>query len=245
MRRHGLSAFIVALFALLVAACSPQPNGAATSVSPTVTPVSMSATASLPAAAAVPMAAPALAGGDYRVGPLDILDVSVFQVPDLSRTVQVAANGQISLPLIGAVVAAGKTTAELQDDIAKKYAATYLQSPQVSVFVRDAQSQRVTINGEVAKPGVYPTTGPTTLVQMIAIAGGLTDLADASGVVILRQQDGKRAAAKFDVKAIQAGTAEDPLVRGGDTVVVDRSGIKATFKGLRDTLPALGVFSAF
>jgi polysaccharide export outer membrane protein len=181
-------------------------------------------------------------GGDYRVGALDVLDVSVFQVPDLARTVQVSANGQISLPLIGAVDAAGKTTAELQGEIAQKYSATYLQSPQVSVFVRDAQSQRVTVSGEVTRPGVYPTSGPTTLVQMIATAGGLTDLAATDGVVILRQEGGARTAAKFNVADIQAGKASDPLVRGGDMVVVDRSGMKATMKGLRDTLPIFGAF---
>ncbi len=153
-----------------------------------------------------------------------------------------SANGELTLPLIGVVAAAGRTTSELAGDIARKYGANYLQSPQVSVLVRDAQSQRITINGEVAKPGVYPTTGPTSLVQIIAMAGGLTNLANSTGVVILRQVQGSRTAAKFDVAAIQAGKNPDPQLRGGDTVVVDRSGMKAAFEGIRQALPVFGVF---
>jgi polysaccharide export outer membrane protein len=247
MRLSAFSFLLAVCAGLALSACtSSQPSGSFTAVAPVATPVSLQTTGSTAAAVSAPGTAASMVaaqpGGDYRVGALDVLDVSVFQVPDLARTVQVSANGQISLPLIGAVDAAGKTTAELQGEIAQKYSATYLQSPQVSVFVRDAQSQRVTVSGEVTRPGVYPTSGPTTLVQMIATAGGLTDLAATDGVVILRQEGGARTAAKFNVADIQAGKAPDPLVRGGDMVVVDRSGMKATMKGLRDTLPIFGAF---
>jgi len=240
--RSLVSMLIVGLFFVMVggllAGCASTSIGSESSVAATV-PVAFETTSSTKAAGPLPSAP---TEGDYRIGSLDVLDVSVFQVSDLNRTVQVGAGGEISLPLIGTVAAAGKTVAELQDDLAKKYGASYLQSPQVTVFVRDAQSQRITINGEVNKPGVYPTAGPTTLVQIIAIAGGLTDLADTRGVVVIRQEAGARQAAKFDVSAIQAGDAADPLLRGGDTIVVDRSGMKATFKGLQQTLPIFGVF---
>jgi polysaccharide export outer membrane protein len=230
---------------LVLSACTSSSGGS--SAGPQASAVSFQTTASTAPAAASSAVAGAPAGaavsGDYRIGPLDVIDVSVFQVPDLSRTVQVTANGQVTLPLIGAVAAAGKTTGELQDEIAKRYSASYLQSPQVSVFIRDAQSQRVTINGEINKPGVYPTSGPTSLVQIIAMAGGVTELADISGVLILRQEAGKRVAAKFDVASIQAGKAADPVLRGGDTVIVDRSGMKTTFRDLRNALPIFGVFS--
>jgi polysaccharide export outer membrane protein len=185
----------------------------------------------------------ASASDDYRIGPLDMLDVSVFQVPDLSKTVQVTSNGEITLPLIGTVQAGGKTIAELTADITKKYGASYLQSPQVSVLVRDALSQRITVEGAVTKPGVYPTSGPTTLLQTIAIAGGLTEIADAHGVVVFRQVAGKRHAAKFDFAAIRAGTADDPTLQGGDTVVVDDSGLKTTMRNIRQAIPVFGLFT--
>jgi polysaccharide export outer membrane protein len=172
-----------------------------------------------------------------------MLDVSVFQVPDLSKTVQVTSNGEITLPLIGTVQAGGKTIAELTADITKKYGASYLQSPQVSVLVRDALSQRITVEGAVTKPGVYPTSGPTTLLQTIAIAGGLTEIADAHGVVVFRQVAGKRHAAKFDFAAIRAGTADDPTLQGGDTVVVDDSGLKTTMRNIRQAIPVFGLFT--
>jgi polysaccharide export outer membrane protein len=241
MRLSTLSVLLALCAGLALSACtSSAPSGSFAAATPVATSVSLQTTGSTTAAA--PGTVTPQPSGDYRIGSLDVLDVSVFQVPDLARTVQVSANGEISLPLIGSVVATGKTTAELQDEIAKKYSATYLQSPQVSVFVRDAQSQRVTINGEVNRPGVYPTPGPTTLIQVIATAGGVTDLADTTGVVILRQSGTTRTAAKFDVASIQAGKAPDPLVQGGDMIVVDRSGMKATFKNLRDTLPIFGAF---
>jgi polysaccharide export outer membrane protein len=180
---------------------------------------------------------------DYRIGALDTLDVSVFQVPDLSKTVQVSASGEISLPLIGTLQAGGKTIAELTADITKKYGASYLQSPQVSVMVREAVSQRVTVEGAVNKPGVYPTVGPTSLLQTIAIAGGLTEIADPGGVIVFRYVGAKRQAAKFDFSAIRAGKADDPQLQAGDTVVVDESGLKTTMRNIRQAIPVFGLFT--
>ncbi len=183
-----------------------------------------------------------LTQGDYRIGPLDVLEVSVFQVPDLDRTVQVGSGGQIVLPLMGAVTAAGRTVAELQDDIAAKLGARYLQSPQVSVFVKDALSQQVTVEGAVNRPGIYPTAGNATLLQVIALAGGLNRVADKRSVVVFRQVNGKRNAAVFDFAAIQTGRNDDPAVYGGDVVVVDQSGLKATMRGIRESVGVLGLF---
>ena len=195
------------------------------------------------AVAAVADPIPAGASTDYRIGALDVLDVSVFQVPDLNKTVQVSSSGTIILPLIGQVVAAGKTVDQVQADITAKLGAKYLQNPQVSVFVKDAQSQRITVEGAVGKPGIYPTTGETSLLQGIALAGGLTDIADPRAVVVFRQVKGKRQVAKFDFKAVQAGTADDPVLRGGDIVVVDQSGFKATLRGITSAVPVFGLFA--
>jgi len=191
----------------------------------------------------VTTAAASVGAGDYRVGALDVLDVSVFKVPELSKTVQVSAEGKIDLPLIGSVDAAGKTIAEVQAEITAKYAATYLQSPQVSVFVHDALSQRITVEGAVAKPGIYSTAGQTTLLQAVAVAGGLSDIADPRGVVVLRNVGSKRQAAKFDLSRIRSGTATDPVLLGGDIVEVDESGMKTTMRNLRETIPVFGLFS--
>lgn len=181
---------------------------------------------------------------DYRIEPLDVLDITVFQVPDLGGTFPVSVNGQIDMPLIGSVTAAGKTMDELKADITKQLADSYLQSPNVSVAMKDAVSQRIVIEGAVNKPGVYPTTGPTTLMGVVALAGGLDrTTADEKGVVVFRKIDGRRVAAKFDYKAIRQGKAEDPVIGGGDIVVVDESGMKSALKGLKDSLGLFGFFA--
>ena len=97
--------------------------------------------------------------GAYRIGAADMLDITVFKVPDLSKTVQVSETGAINLPLVGEVRAEGKTTQELERDLTAKLGATYLQNPQVTVLVKENNSQRVTIQGAVEKPGVYPVKG--------------------------------------------------------------------------------------
>jgi polysaccharide export outer membrane protein len=191
--------------------------------------------------AAIPNATEA----EYRVGPSDMLEVSVFQVPDLSKTVQVNSSGQIALPLIGVVSAGGKTIAELEAEIANKLGEKYLQSPQVSVFVKEATSQRITVEGAVAKPGMVSVVGPTSLLQTIALSGGLTDAADDNGIVVFRNAGGQRMAAKFDLGAIRAGKAPDPALHGGDVVVVDKSGFRSAMGAIRSSIPAFGVFSAF
>ena len=126
----------------------------------------------------------------YKIGPQDTIEIAVFKVPDLSRTVQVADSGTVNLPLIGDVVAAGKTAQQLERDLVKKYGGKYLQSPQVTVSVKEYNSQRVTIEGAVKKPGVYPIRGKASLLQFIATAEGLDPNAefDSGGV----QDDGRQ-----------------------------------------------------
>lgn len=225
---------LLALAALLGGCTTAQaPNPGATASSATA------GTAVADIAGAVPVVAKA----DYRIGPLDLLEISVFQVPDLNKTVQVSSSGTIDLPLIGQVAAAGKTVAELQAEVTSRLGAKYLQNPQVSIFVKDAQSQRITVEGAVGKPGVYPTVGQTSLVQGIAMAGGLTEIADSRGVVVFREVRGKRQAAKFDFAAIKAGNADDPVLHGGDIIVVDESGAKTALRNIRSILPVFSVFT--
>ena len=182
---------------------------------------------------------------EYVVGPMDTLEVSVFQVDDLNRTVQVDSQGRIDLPLVGAITAAGRSTGQIQADIADKLSEKYLQSPQVSVRVKDSISQKVTVEGAVTQPGVFPVSGRMTLLQAIALARGPNDEADEKQVAIFRTINNRRAAAVFDLTAIRQGKAEDPEVYGNDVVVVERSGTKSLLKDLRGVVPFIGAFSWF
>lgn len=201
-------------------------------------------------AAGVPLPAPdttnaagAYEGGsDYRVGAQDLLEISVFGVPDLSRTVRVNSNGQISLPLVGGVQAGGRTIPELEHDIGEKLAKTYLQNPQVSVFVKEFTSQRITMEGALKSPGIYPITGKTSLLQAVAIAGGLDPLADMKGVVVFRQVNGKKMAAVFDLGKVQSGRSEDPRIYGDDVIVVEQSGSRTALRRFIDVMPVIGLF---
>jgi polysaccharide export outer membrane protein len=180
---------------------------------------------------------------DYKISPLDIIEVSVFQVEELTRTVQVNTNGLISLPLLGSVQAGGKTTSELETYIAKKLGEKYLESPQVSVFVKEYTSQRVTVDGAVRKPGIFATTGRLSLLQAVALAEGLNELADPSGVLVFRTVDNRRMAARFDLNEIRSGKADDPLLKAGDIVMVDESSARTTWRDVRSALSIPGLFS--
>ncbi|WP_449448000.1 polysaccharide biosynthesis/export family protein [Thermomonas brevis] len=183
---------------------------------------------------------------DYRIGAQDLLQISVFGVQDLDKEVRVNSNGQISLPLVGGVMAGGKTIPELETDLAKKYADGFLQNPQVSVFVKEYTSQRVTLEGAVKKPGIYPITGRTSLLQAIALAEGVDDkIADLGGIVLMRQVGGRRKAAVYDLRLVRKGLVEDPQVYGDDIVVVEQSGSKSAFRRFIETMPAIGVFRWF
>jgi polysaccharide biosynthesis/export protein len=179
----------------------------------------------------------------YKIGPLDVLELSVFKVPELSRVAQVADTGTVNLPLVGEVQAAGKTAQEVERDLTKKLAAKYLKSPQVSILIKEYNSQRVTVEGAVKKPGVYPIRGKTTLLQAVAAAEGLDNQVSNSTVLVFRQIDGKRAAAKFDMAEIRSGAAEDPMVHSGDVIVAPNSAMKETFNLVLKALPLATVFA--
>jgi polysaccharide export outer membrane protein len=181
---------------------------------------------------------------EYRIGPLDSLDVTVFQIQDLSlKKVQVDAGGRLRLPLIGAVDAGGRTAAELSADIAARLREKYLQDPQVAVVVVEALTQKVTVEGAVNEAGVFPLKGRTGLLEAVAEAKGESRTGNPRRVAIVRNVDGAPHAARFDLTAIRAGRARDPEVVAGDTVVVDGSRAGILWRNLVETLPALVVFS--
>lgn len=183
---------------------------------------------------------------DYRIGPLDRLNISVFQVKDLTfEKLQVDAAGQVRLPLIGTVDAAGRTAEELAAEIARRLGQTYLRSPQVTVTVEEAVSQKVSVEGAVNEAGVFDLKGRTSLMEAVARAKGASKTANLHRVTIVRSVDGAPHAATFDLAAIRAGRAGDPEVVANDVVVVEDSQAKTLWRGLIETLPALIVFAYF
>lgn len=181
---------------------------------------------------------------DYRLGAQDLIEVSVFGVQDLSKTVRVNSNGQISLPLVGSVMAGGKTIPELEAELAKRYADGYLQRPQVTIFVKEFSSQRITMEGAVKNPGIYPLTGRISLLQAVAVAGGLDPLADLNGIVLFRQVEGKKMAAAYNMRELRSGRIEDPQLYGDDIVVIEQSGSKSAVRQFLQAIPAFGLFMA-
>ena len=158
---------------------------------------------------------------------------------------RVNSNGQISLPLVGAVMAGGRSIPELEADLAKRYAAGYLQRPQVTVFVKEFSSQRITLEGAIKTPGIYPLTGKTSLLQAVAVAGGLDPLADLNGVVLFRQVDGKKMAAAYNMRDLRSGRVDDPQLYGDDIIVIEQSGSKTALRRFIESVPALGLFLLF
>jgi polysaccharide export outer membrane protein len=178
----------------------------------------------------------------YTVGSMDILDISVFKVPELSKNVQVADTGSINMPLLGEVPVAGKTAQEIEQDLTRKLGAKYLKNPQVTVFVRDHNSQSVTVEGAVNRPGVVPIKGKLSLVQLVAISGGLNNDLYDKNITVFRMVNGERTSSVYDIDEIRAGKAADPELRSGDVVVVDNSTAKVALSTTLKLLsPALSV----
>ncbi|MCW3796569.1 polysaccharide export protein [Sphingomonas sp. BN140010] len=168
---------------------------------------------------------------NYRMAPRDQVVVEVFGAPELKREGEVDAAGNLSMPLIGSVVAGGRTPAEVSTAIADKLRGRYLRNPQVTVNITKAVGQTVTVDGAVRDPGVYPVTGRMTLQQAIASAKGSSDLANLDNVVVFRRVNNQQMAALFSLKRIRAGQMPDPQIYGNDIVVV---GENATRRFLRD-----------
>lgn len=181
--------------------------------------------------------------GDYRIGPLDTLDIAVFQEPDLSvKAMQVDASGRIALPLVGSVDAQGKTASQLSTELEAQFGERYLKNPQVTVTVASSVSQKVSIQGEVTEPGVYQLNGPTTLLDVISMAKGETEVATLNQVVVFRTVGGERMGAVFDIASIRRGEAADPVIHGNDLVVVGYSSAKRFWRNVVNSMPIFNIF---
>ena len=186
------------------------------------------------------MPPPPAVGLDYRITPDDVLRIQVYHEPDLSlEDARVDAQGMVRMPLIGAVPVAGLSASEAADVVAGRLGERYLVSPQVSLFVKTAVGRRITLDGEVREPGLYPIEGRLTLSQAVALAKGPTRLAATDQVVVVRRMDGQRQAAMFDLGAIRKGAAPDPEILPGDQLIVGLSRAKAILGGALVAVPAL------
>ena len=157
----------------------------------------------------------------YIVGDSDVIRVTVWKEPEVSQTVVVRTDGNISLPLINEVKVSGMTPLQIQDLIAEKLKG-FLTNPQVTVTVIEIRSKRAFITGEVARPGTYSLNAQTTVLQLIAQAGGFTPFAKKDSIVVLRTEDGKQSRLKFKYKEVVQGknTEQNVALHPGDTVVV-------------------------
>jgi polysaccharide export outer membrane protein len=164
---------------------------------------------------------PATDDPNYVIGPQDVLDISVWKEPELTRPVPVRPDGKISMPLLNDVQAAGKTPIQLAADITtglKKF----VTDPQVTVIVTTINSQRVFILGEVNRAGAYPLLPNMTVLQALSSAGGFTIYANLKKIYVLRVEEGKQVKHPFNYKDVLAGKAADQniFVKAGDTIVV-------------------------
>ena len=179
---------------------------------------------------------------DYRIGPQDVLDVNVFQVADLTKTVQVDTGGKILLPLVGQLSAAGRTPSELSSDLAAALSKTYMRDPQVVVSVKEASSQKVTVDGAVMQPGMYALQGPTTLIQAVALARGIDPkLANPKKVAVIRTVNSKRVTGFYNLSAIREGKAADPQIYGQDVIIIDTSAGKSFLSNIGSPMSLIGL----
>jgi polysaccharide export outer membrane protein len=197
---------------------APPPN---TTAPP---PGTTSATPAPPAAgapvAAAAVAAPVLPAG-YVIGPDDVLQIVFWREKELSGDVVVRPDGRISLPLLNDVVAAGRTPDELRATLLTE-ASKYFGNPNPTVVVKEIRSRKVFITGAVEKPGPYIVTSPTTVLQLISMAGGLKEYADKKNILVMRTTNGKQAGYVVDYSAIlkRQNLEQNFLLEPGDTVLV-------------------------
>lgn len=181
----------------------------------------------------------------YLLRPTDKISVNVFREPDLSvETVRIGVEGNVSLPMLGSIPAAGLTAKQFEQDLTRRFAALGLKTPMVSVNVTDFASHLVTVDGAVEKPGVYSFQPGARLSTAIALAAGPKRTAKAEQVAVFRETPQGLMIAKFDYTQVSQGTMLDPVLQPGDRVVIGTDGLSVFWEDLLKALPAFGVFAA-
>jgi polysaccharide export outer membrane protein len=166
-------------------------------------------------------AAVAADSDSYIIGPEDVLYIYVWKEDNLSRSVPVRMDGMISIPLVDDIKAAGMTPLQLKELLLAKLR-EYVETPDVTVIVTEANSYRVFVQGEVKTPGVYKLRSETTLVQLIIMAGGFTDWANQKKITIMRKEGGKDSRIVVNYKKIVDGDegAKDVILKSGDIIII-------------------------
>ncbi|HEX6164937.1 MAG TPA: polysaccharide biosynthesis/export family protein [Vicinamibacterales bacterium] len=173
------------------------------------------------AAAAAPRPTDPVVPPGYVIGTDDVLSIVYWKDKDMSADAKVRPDGRIALPLINEVVAAGLTPEQLHAKLTEE-SKKYMEDANITVVVREINSRKVFITGEVHKPGPYPLTAPTTVMQLIAMAGGLREYADAKKIMIMRSENGRQISLAFNYKDVASGKKlqQNIELKPGDTVVV-------------------------
>lgn len=214
---------ILAQFAMVSAAASSaldQTTGRPAESAPATPPTSSNTTPRPQSSSGTPPTTMTLPPG-YVIGPDDVLSVVFWKDPEMSRDVTVRPDGMISLPLINDIAAAGLTPEQLRVSL-QAAASNYLEEPNAAVVVKQILSRKVYITGLVFKPGPYPLTVPTSVLQLISMAGGLRDFADKKNIVVLRIEKGQQLSYRFNYEDIvrSRNLRQNLELKPGDTVVV-------------------------
>jgi polysaccharide biosynthesis/export protein len=175
-----------------------------------------------PRAGSAPKTAVAATASErYIIGPDDVLQIVFWREKDLSAEVTVRSDGRISLPLLNDVVAAGRTPDELRAALIEG-ASPFLADPNATVVIKESRSRKVFITGSVERPGPYVLTGRTTVIQLIAMAGGLKEFADQKNIVVMRGSNGRQVSYSFDYRSIlrRQNLEQNFDLAPGDTVLV-------------------------
>jgi polysaccharide export outer membrane protein len=160
------------------------------------------------------------------ISPGDLLDVSIYDSPDLAQQVRVEADGRVTLNLLGSVKLAGMTAQQAGDWMASEYRKrNYFNSAEVTVLIKENARQAVSITGEVAHPGVYPLLTTRSILDVVSLAGGLTDMADTRVTIKHRSGAEQRVTVKLKTDEAAAALDVDAIVYPGDLVIVPRAGI--------------------
>lgn len=176
----------------------------------------------------------------YLIGPQDVLTVDVFGIEEMTdREIVVDRAGRISIPLAGTIDAVGNSPEQLAALIEERLRANYMREPRVSVNVKKADSQFVTVDGQVLDPGNYPLMADMTLMRAVASAKGLAEFAQRDDVVLLRTVNGQRYAGVYNLAAIRRGNYPDPAVYANDVVIVGDSAALRRLKDMMAVIPAL------
>ncbi len=182
----------------------------------------------------------------YNLRPSDLISINVFREPDFSlETVRVGVEGNVSIPMLGSIPAAGMTAKQFEQNVTQRLATLGLKSPMVSVNITEYASHQVTVEGAVETPGVYTFEPGARLSSALAQAQGIKREAKADQVAVFRETSDGVQIAKFDYAQIRQGTMLDPILQPSDRVVVGIDGLSVAYQDLLKTLPVLGIFTTF